>query len=375
MIRYLRWLHLYGALVLAVPLLLLFVSGVALVYKNDFWRWQHPELAAPLAELSAADHAAAIARLDETFDAGIGLVKYPQPGLSAYQVWLTDGTQALVDPSTLAVIDRWAWWQRPTAVLAELHLHLFADELGSAVIGWLGLALVFLLFSGAVVWWPLRRLFRWNSLAPRSTSRGRLLMFHRNLGVITLPLALLLITAGTGVAFFQPARVLLNGLFGDDATTPLAERPARQSPEGSAQPLCALLEQAEQQLPEGRITFVYPDLAETGVLMVRKKMPGEPHPNGLSFMHIDIGNAEVLATVDGAEAPPGDRIANWMYPLHSGKWATGSWNGRAWQAVVLLNGLLLTMLLVAGTLAWLRKPQARPGAAASRGNCAEAARG
>lgn len=353
MIRTLRWLHLYGALVLAVPLLLLFVSGVALVYKDDFRRWQHPELGAPLPALSAADHAAAIEHMKSTFDAGLGLVKYPQPGLSAYHVWLADGTEALVEPSTLAVIDRWAWWQRPTAVLAEMHLHLFADEIGSAVIGWLGLALIFLLVSGAIVWWPLRRLFRWNSLLPRNTSRGRLLMFHRNLGVIMLPLALLLVAAGTGVAFFQPARVLLNGLFGDDAGAPLAASPARQSPEASEQPLRVLLEAAERQLPTGRITFVYPDRADAGVLMIRKKMPGEPHPNGLSFVHLDMGSGRALEVTDGAKAPPGDRIANWMYPLHSGKWG-----GRTWQAIVVANGLLLIIMLVAGTLAWLRKPAA-----------------
>src|SRR6056297_266175 len=357
MIRVLRWLHLYGALVLAVPLLLLFFSGIALVYKNDFWRWQHPELAAPLPQLEAADHAAAMRAMEETFEPSIGLVKYPQPDLSAYQVWLDDGTEALIDPLTLEVVDHWAWWQRPTALLAEMHLHLFADEIGSEVIGWLGIALVFLLLSGAIVWWPFRRLFRWNSLAPRNTSRGRMLMFHRNLGILTLPLALLLIAAGTGVAFFQPTRVMLNAMFGDP-WPPLAERPVRSSADGTNASLAALLEQAERALAEGRITFVYPDLQNTGVLMVRKKMPAEPHPNGLSFVHLDIGNASVLATVDGAEAPPGDRIANWMYPLHSGKWATHTWRGRAWQAVVVLNGLLLMTLLVAGTLAWLRKPPA-----------------
>lgn len=364
-IRTLRWLHLYGALVLAVPLLLLFASGVALVYKNDFWHWQHPGLGAPLPELSAADHAAAIARMRETFDAPVELVKYPQPDLSAYHVWLAGGSEALVDPRTHEVIDHWTWWQRPTAVLAEMHLHLFAGETGGAVIGWLGLALIFLLIGGAIVWWPLRRLFRLNSLVPRNTSRGRMLMFHRNLGIIAVPLALLLIAAGTGVAFFQPTRVLLNGIFGDLPARPLTAAPPRTSRPGDEQPLATLLAAAEQTLPQGRTTFVYPDYDTTGILMVRKKMPAEAHPNGLSFIHLDAGNGEVLRTLDASAAPPGDRIANWMYPLHSGKWG-----GRAWQAVVVVNGMLLLTLLVAGTLAWLRKPpapgQAKPAHAGSR---------
>ncbi|MGK7295022.1 MAG: PepSY-associated TM helix domain-containing protein [Candidatus Wenzhouxiangella sp. M2_3B_020] len=356
MIRLLRWLHLYGALVVAIPLALLFLSGIALVWKTDFWRWQHPELAGSPPGFSPEQHARAIETIRAGFDTPVGLIKLPQPELAAYQVWLADETEALVDPRTLEVVDRWAWWERPTAVLAEMHLHLFAGETGTAVIGWLGLALLFLLISGVIVWWPLKSLFRWRSLKPKDTSRGRMLMFHRNLGVVAAPLAFVLIAAGTGVAFFQPTRVLLNGLFGDAVQQPLVAPPQRESEAGSERPLSELMMRADRVLPEGRITFVYPDMGETGVLLVRKKMPGEAHPNGLSFIHLDRGSGRALRVIDASTAPPGDRVANWLYPLHAGKWNTDSSTGRAWQVVVAINGIVLVVMLVAGVIAWFRKP-------------------
>lgn len=352
-IRWLRWLHLYAGLVLAVPLLVLFASGIALVFKTDYWQWQHPELSGPPPEMAPAAHAHAIGQLSQRFDPAIELVKLPQPELSAYHLWLADGSEVLVDPFSLEIVDHWHWWQRPTGWLAEIHLHLLADEVGSSLIGWIGLALALLMISGVIVWWPQRGRFRWTTLWPHGFSRGRLLVFHRNLGVVVVPLALVLILCGAGVAFFQPARVLLNGLFGDAqaAMMPLAAPPERVSEPGSERPLADLLTRAESVLPAGRVTFVYPDLAETGVLTLRKKMSGEAHPNGLSFIHLDRGSGEPLRVVDAAAAPPGDRIANWLYPLHSGKWG-----GRTWQWVVALNGLILAGLVVAGVLAWWRTP-------------------
>lgn len=365
MIRWLRWLHLYAALIVAVPLLLLFISGTALVYKADYWHWQHPQLDQAQPALSAADHARALAAIRQRFDAPVNLVKLPQPAMAAYQVWLADGREALVSVGSHRVIDHWAWWQRPTSFLAELHLHLLAGETGSRVIGWLGITLLLLIISGAIVWWPQRRRFRWHTLTPRNTGRGALLMFHRNLGILTAPLALLLIAAGTGVAFFQPTRVLLNGLFGDAdfAATPIADKPQSDRAQGEPLAMATLLARARTTLPQGRITFVYPDHNRTGVLTVRKKMPQEPHPNGLSFLHIDTAIGEVLKVIDASTAPPGDRIANWLYPLHAAKWG-----GRPWQIIVVFNGVILTTLLLAGTLAWLRKPrQKRASAATTKG--------
>lgn len=354
-LRALRWLHLYGGLALAIPLLLLALSGTLLVFKHDYWQWRHPGLADDPPARDPAGHAAIIERIADRLDPAITLVKLPHAGMSAYQLWLADGSEALVDAESLRVLDRWHWWQRPTGWLVELHTHLLAGEAGRAAIGWIGIAVFALLVAGAVVWWPLRRLFRWRALTPADCSRPRMLMFHRNLGIIVAPLCLVLIAGGVGTAFFQPSRIALNALFGDSAGAPLAAKPDPGGSSGPALPLASLLAQAQAALPAGRIVFVYPDITNQGILTVRLKVPGEAHPNGLSFVHIDRATGAALRVVDASSAPPGDRIANWMYPLHSGKWGAP-----LWPIVVALNGMLLGMLVIAGFLAWRRRPA--PGA-------------
>nr|WP_239056943.1 PepSY-associated TM helix domain-containing protein [Wenzhouxiangella limi] len=349
----LRKLHLYIALVTALPLVLLIASGVALVYKTDFWQLDHPALKNAPVEGSAEEHARAIESMAARFDVGIEYVKYPQPELPAYHLWLADGREALVMPGSLEIVDQWRWFQRPTAFLAELHLHLLADEAGSRVVGWLGLLTLFLLVSGLVIWWPALKRFRWRSLWPRDLSRPRLLMFHRNLGALSFPVLLLLVACGTGVAYFQPTRSLLNNLFGDSVSAPLGAAPS--APEHGGEPLALepLLAAAHRTLPEGRISFVALGAMDGGVLTVRKRMPSEPHPNGLSFVHLDTRTGEVLEVVDGSAASRGDRLANWMYPLHAGKLNPATAGGRLWQAVVTLSGVVMMGLVLAGLRAWV----------------------
>lgn len=350
----LRKLHLYAGIVVAIPLLFMAVSGMALVFKESVWRLQYPALAEPVPALSAEDHGRALDAIDRVFKPGITLVKWPQPGVAAYQVWLADGTEAFIKPLSHDVIARWHWYETPMSFLAETHIHLLAGDVGSTVAGILGLCLMALLLTGAVLWWPRRRFFRWNSLKISRLTRPALLGFHRDLGVILSPLAIVIIGAGVGVAFFQPTRVLLNGLFGDDAGGPLAQPPVVESSQSERAPMDALVKGAEQALPDGDLVFFYPEKESAGVVTVRKRMPGEMHPNGLSFIYIDVDDASVVKTIDASTAPPGDKVANMLYPIHSAKWG-----GLIYKMVVLINGFFIVTILLSGLIAYIKSFGAR----------------
>lgn len=347
--RALRTLHVYVALVVALPLLLMVLSGAGLVFKESVWRLQHPELAAPVPELDASDHGAALDAIGEAFDADPTLVKWPQEGVAAYQVWLSDGSEAFVEPVSRRVIAHWHWYQTPMSVLEEIHLHLLAGDAGATLAGILGLVLLGLVLSGQALWWPRRRLFRWRSLVPTGFARPGLLNFHYNLGTLLSPVTIVLLGAGVGVAFFQPARVVLNGLFGDEAGPALATLPSIEAPSLERAPMAALVESAQEVLPEGELVFFYPERNESGVVMVRKRMPAEIHPNGLSFLFLDASDGSAIKVIDASKAPPGDKVANGLYPVHSAKWG-----GTGYKLVVLLHGLLLACILLSGVTAYCK---------------------
>jgi uncharacterized iron-regulated membrane protein len=83
---------------------------------------------------------------------------------------------------------------------------------------------------------------------------------------------------------------------------------------------------------------------------VRKKLPGEAHPNGLSFVRLDPFTGQVLQATPFEAASPGVAMFSWIYPLH-----IGLLGGRVHQVVLTVVGLAPAGLMVTGVWLWLRK--------------------
>ena len=145
------------------------------------------------------------------------------------------------------------------------------------------------------------------NLLPRGLSRGALLVWHRDLGAAASPLLLLLLLTGGGLVFYSPPR------------------------------------------------------AGSGVQSFRLRRSCELHPNGRSTVTLDAAG-RVVGRVDACALPGGERAANALYPLHSGK--TG---GAAYRPVVLLGALALAALSAGGTVACLKRLTTPPSRPRSRG--------
>ncbi|HEV3485256.1 MAG TPA: hypothetical protein VG106_07605, partial [Vicinamibacterales bacterium] len=85
-------------------------SGGLLLLRNPYYRMAYPVVRAPLTADQFAARADVLGAIESRWRAeGVQLVKFPQPGVNAYHVWLRDGTEAFVHPQSGAVIDRWHW--------------------------------------------------------------------------------------------------------------------------------------------------------------------------------------------------------------------------------------------------------------------------
>jgi uncharacterized iron-regulated membrane protein len=344
--RLVRRVHAVAGLALALLLLALSLSGGALVYKEAYWRLAYPELRVPDPAPSPGERARAIGAAWERFGPALRSVKMPEPGVPAYHLYLEDG-EAFLSLDGARVIDRWRSWERPMALLFDLHAHLMAGEVGERVGGVVGLLGAMLGLTGLVLWWPARRRFSAARLLPRDLSRRGLLLWHRDLGALASPLVLLLLLTGGGLVFHDAARALLNGAAGD--RVPEVVPPSAPADRPYAPPRAALLARAQAALPDARPVFYAPPRAGSGVQSFRMRRPCELHPNGRSYVYLDLGG-RVLGSVDACALQPGERAAHALYPLHSGK--TG---GGAYRLAVLLGALALAALSASGAVSYLKK--------------------
>lgn len=324
-------------------------TGSALVYKEAYWRLVHPELREQPTQVTAADHAAAIATARAEFGKELRSVKLPEPGVAAYHLYLTDG-EAFLAIDDHRVIDRWRPLERPMALLFDLHAHLMAGEAGERVGGVVGLLGTFMVLTGVYLWWPARRRFRLRTLVPTGFARRKVLPSHRDLGLVTAPILLVLLLTGAGIVFYGAAGAILNGVLPGPAPRPegapevSGPAPAGPGPTASA----ALLDAAATTFSDARIVFYYPP-GDDGLHGFRMKRPCEIHPNGRTFVYM-TGAGRVLRSVDACGQPAGQRALYSVYPLHSGKTDSGTY-----KLLVFLGGLALTLISATGAASYLAK--------------------
>jgi uncharacterized iron-regulated membrane protein len=230
------------------------------------------------------------------------------------------------------------------AFLFDLHAHLMAGEAGERVGGVISLLGAFLALSGLYLWWPTRRRFSFASLLPRDLSPRTLLLWHRDLGMLSTPILLVLLLSGSGLVFYATAQRLLNGAFGDGV-------PSHAPPPGPADLSGTLadastLATVRAAFPDARIVFYYPPRDGATVHEFRLKQPCELHPNGRSYAHVDA-TGRLLGSIDACDLPPGERAVHAFYPLHAGKA-----DSHAYKLATFLGGVALALLSASGALSY-----------------------
>jgi uncharacterized iron-regulated membrane protein len=310
-----RWLGLLlASIVLAVA-----ASGGLLLLRAPYYRSVYPAIGAPVTTTQAAARADVLTAIESRWRSeGVRLIKFPQAGINAFQVWLGDGTEAFVDPQNGAVIDHWHWYDRLPAFLFELHAHLVSEPSGTVINGVVALAVVFMAITGVVFWWPARRgAFRLRGAVPRRITSGELLRSHAAIGAITVLPMLLFVGTGAAIVFYDSASNAMSWLL--DARP--AEQPnARVAPlDRPVQRWRTILAALDATFPDGETVFYYPGGADNARLMFRKRLPGEWHPNGRSYVLIDPYTGSVVQAIDARMQGTGTRLMHAIYPIHAAK--------------------------------------------------------
>lgn len=339
-----RTLHGLCGVFLAGLVLALSISGSLLIFKEDYLKLVEPA-ARGAADMSDAKLVQVLQSAETLFAKGdVRAVAFARPDFGLNKVYLSDGRAAYLSAEG-ELVDQWKKNGRVEDWVFDLHHYLLAGDIGKTVAGFSGLALICMVITGCIAFWPARHAFRLG-LRLRGWKCLYLKLTHRNLGIImALPILIITIT-GSGIVFSKTTKTFLSATLGVSA--PNAERVVQVSSKQNTD-WGILLAAAHQTFPESTPRIVsFPSGDSPPQLRIRQL--DEWHPNGLTRLTLKDSKEQLVMTSDALNLSRGNQVFNAFYPIHSA--AIG---GRLYDLLLLLVGLSFAFLSLIGATSYFRK--------------------
>ncbi|MBY8824212.1 PepSY domain-containing protein [Sphingomonas colocasiae] len=347
--RMIDLLHRWIGGTIGVLLMLLGLSGVALVHRHSWIMLPHAGETGP----QSAERVAVLAQAVMSHGTPPRSTLFAGEAFGLSRLSWPDGGGAYVDWAGNAVA-RWNdAWGRPELWLFEFHHYLLAGDAGKMATGIAGIAGIALVLMGVILWWRTRRSFEFR-LWPKRVSRPAIVRHHRDLGILLAPVLLLSLVTGATLIF----RPIANILFGPGANAAIQatlDDPA--APPGAVSPDLdwhAMILTAHARFPDAEIRALILPAKPGAPITVRMRRPFEWLPNGRTMIWFAPATGAVIGARDAEDLPWQARAFNLLYPLHS---ASGT--GLAHRLLMTLSGLGLALL---GSFAvwsfWFRRPPA-----------------
>lgn len=372
----LRQIHLWLGLGLGLPFLVLAFTGSALVFYVELDKLLSPSIhvegAGPAPDWTspAWDEALATVRgrwpgeagkwsFEATGRPGAIPARYYPPSADHGHHHDVDPLMVWLSPEGGQVLRQARWGDYLMTFLYDVHRNLLTGAIGNVVVGWIGVAALFLLLTGLAAWWP-RGSWR-KALAYKRAAAPirRLYDLHKLIGLASL--GLLLILSATGALLALPAEKawLLNRLVAPVVAVP---SPVSTAQEGVQVPVRQALAAAHAALPDGRLAWIDVPGPGDGAFRFRMQVPGDPTARfPYSFVFVDQYTGRVLAVHDARAGTASTTVSNWIRPLHD-----ASVGGLATRILGVVVGVAPLALFVTGLMRWNRRRSARrAGAAAS----------
>lgn len=338
-----RWTGGFLGLILA----LLGLTGAILVHKEEWISLPHAEDARVA---DAAQVASVADKLLSSNDQAQGII-FASDRLSLHQVRLDKGAGFYTDQAGNEVT-RWAsQWERPELWLFDLHHHLFAGDSGEVVIAAAGIAGLFFVISGSILWWRTRKTFKFR-LLPKRMSRPAIVMHHRDLGIVMAPLLFVSMLTGT-MMVAKPVAALVIAPFSSPKEVEASLKPPKVKGGEMAKDFDwkAAVLTAHQRFPDAQIRILSKPRKAGDLVMIRMKREAEWLPNGRSALFFDGADGRLIEARDALAMPTGAQVYNMAYPVHAAKVG-----GLGYRIIMTLSGIAMTLL---GSLAvwsfWFRR--------------------
>jgi len=374
-LRTLWWaIHRWIALLLCVLLVPIAISGALLVWHDELDALVHPSRFAVTGNSTVPISSyldSARAALPTNFTPMV--VRFPAEDARPVTVMARGeegGARQLLtvylDPPSGRVLDVVNFRSSFFGFLHRFHENLtIPDYSGRAIVGWAGVGMLILSFTGLWLWWPRNGVFR-AGLRWRRSGDATISNLHYLLGFwIALPLTLVSFT-GTYLSFPQTARSTMSAIA---PMNPQAGRPifaAQLARETQLTPDAAL-DAARNAKPGWRPSALFlatlpSERAERSERAEQRNERPDRSERPAATWRVqlrDPGSRDIATVIvndrDGtARSLPdplaGDRAAQWIRGLHE-----GSRGGPLWQIAVFLTGVFPPIFAFTGIVMWLRR--------------------
>jgi uncharacterized iron-regulated membrane protein len=339
-------LHRQIGLLLGLLFALLGLTGSILVFHHELYHWLSrslTEVSMPESSRLSVDEIVKIVRSSYPNQplTWLDLPKTPQ---SSYLAYVSTGAnhdlEVYVDPSRGTILGTQEWDHTFLGVIYNFHAELWAGDRGREIIGFSGLFLTFLAFTGVAITPKWHRFPK--SIQIRWRSSRKLLTYdlHKSIGLIFILLLVFLALTGSGINFNQQVMAVINEI---TQTSTLKVPVSRVLPGKMPLPLAAQLQKANTEFPTATVTGLSLPTASNGTVDVYFKLPGNPLLGEFNTLYLDQYSAQVLQVETASSMPPATRYLYAVFMLH-----TGRYGGLPTQLLYLIIGFVPMILAITG---------------------------
>ena len=351
--------HLWAGIILCIPLVLIGLSGSALLVQREILRFQVPSTALGQSQSITRMIAAAQATMPPNVSAS--WIDLPEaagkPAAVQFEVSRRPRRTiaVYVDPVSLETLGSYEVVRRGRIMTMFTDMHEFLmlpPHIGLRATGWMGVAMVLMGLSGMVLWWP--RPGKWRAaFTVRRGARGIRLQLdlHHAIGIWGLAMFLFLGFSGMYLTFPETFAAGVQLVLPGRADAAPDQRVIPVSWPKDADEAVRL---AAPVVPNVRVLGVQlpgPSGTRYAVEVERKGWRPNFPPVAVTFDSLEPG---VLTVDDPRTYAAVDRFVNMQYALH---FSTGI--GWLWTLLVFLSGLTPLALAITGVTAWWMKRAAR----------------
>lgn len=346
-------LHGYAGVIAGILLIIIGLTGSVLVFSEELDHFLNPQLLQVVPQ-------------DERvpLETVLNTVREARPELKAHRVIVPqkpDGvytvmmespseeyTNVYVNPYSGTILGSRPFKQTLGGFLIELHLNLFAGDLGAKVVGLSGLLLLLLGITGVILWPGWKRLTPGFKVRWKSPSRLVNYDIHKVVGISSLIFLTTLGFTGAAMTFYETAAPVINWI----ARTPPLPDPPTSQPVADTTPITIdeVLRKADAALPGAETTKIFPAKTSEAAVNVWKKFPQDAQPYGSSYVYLDQYNGTVLQLENSFKAPINTQIWNQIYLLH-----VGTYGGLITRVLYVLIGLTPIVLFITGLVLWRQR--------------------